>query len=224
MKIAVIDSGISAVHPHVRAISGGIGVTGAEGWMEDTSDRLGHGTTVAAVIREKVPDADLFAVKVFDRNLSVRAEVIGRALNWCRYHGMDLVNLSIGVDDASQRAALESAVAGLLVVSVASQLPGCLPGVIAVAATEACPRDEFRYHEGVFYASPYPRPATRSAFKGVDFAVANMTGIVARVLPSIMRRGEPVSTLRTRLIWELTACEETQKSLPSTLSPRLGPA
>lgn len=240
MKIAIIDSGINSSHPHVRAIAGGIGVA-PEGlnplglhpegfgealngvFYEDTRDRLGHGTAVAGVIREKVPHADLFAVKVFDRRLSAGIGVMARALDWCRYHQMDLVNLSVAMEDADQRAALEDAMSGLLVVSPAHQFPRSPPGVIAVEADEECPRDEFRYRAGVFYASPYPRPAAGSAQAeypgGVDFAVANMTGFVARTLPSIRATRElagrawhdSITALRDNLMWELASIEERWK-------------
>ena len=71
-----------------------------------------------------------------------------------------------------------------LIVSAAGLLPGTLPGVIAVAADESCPRDEYRYRDGIFYASPYPRsipgvPVERN-LHGASFAVANITGFLAR--------------------------------------------
>ena len=83
MKIAIVDSGINATHPYVRSVAGGIGVTSTENWTEDTTDRLGHGTAVAAVIREKAPEAELFAVKIFDRGFFPHADIMIRALDWC---------------------------------------------------------------------------------------------------------------------------------------------
>ena len=222
MKIAIIDSGIHAAHPYVRTVAGGIAVT-PEGLGDDTRDRLGHGTAVAAIIREKVPHADLFAVKVFDRHLSAGMDVIARALDWCRYHRMDLVNLSVETEDPDQRAALRGAIDGLLIVSAARQLPPHLPGVIAVDADEECPRDEFRYREGIFYASPYPRlvsgGAPRETLKGASFAVANMTGFVARTLPSLYATRElvglswhaSVAALRDSLVWELASLGDPGK-------------
>jgi hypothetical protein len=208
MKVAIIDSGINAADPHVRGIAGGIGATSLEGWTEDISDRLGHGTAVAAVIREKVPKADLYAVKVCDRGLSVRAGSVVRALQWCRHYHMDLVCLSTGAEEVGRDSTRESALNGLLLVSPAGQLPDGLPGVIAVEADEACPRDEFRYYDGVFRASPFPRPAAGFGYQGVDMAVANMTGFVARALPSIVQKREPIAALREGLIFELASFGE----------------
>jgi hypothetical protein len=74
----------------------------------------------------------------------------------------------------------------LLVVSAANVLPGSLPGVIGVLPDPDCPRDAFRYDAGVFHASPYPRPIPgvpiARNLQGASFAVANMTGLVARAL------------------------------------------
>src|SRR5258706_127108 len=126
MKIAIIDSGIHPDHPHVGGIAGGIAIA-----TDDYLDRLGHGTAVAAAIREKCPDAELYAVKVFDRRLSANIDVIVRALEWCAATQMDLVNLSLGTANPAHRPAFERGLAnGPLVVSAAELLPGSLPGVI----------------------------------------------------------------------------------------------
>ena len=201
MKIAIIDSGIHSGHPHVGGIAGGVEVkAGGEG--SDIVDRLGHGTAVAGAIREKVPDAELYAVKVFDRRLAANIGAILRALAWCQEHGMDIVNLSLGTENQDHRQAFIDALGSdLLVVSAAGLLPGVLPGVLAVAPDPECPRSMFRYRDGVFLASPYPRPIpgvpVTANLQGVSFAVANMTGFVARTLLSV-----PRAELREALIAE----------------------
>ena len=190
MKIAILDSGIHPGHPHVGEIAGGVEITSA-GEGIDAIDRLGHGTAVAGAIREKMPDAELYAVKVFDRRLRANIGVILRALVWCREHGMDLVNLSLGTENPDHRPAFIEAIGDLLVVSAAGALPGSLPGVIGVDPDPDCPRDVFRYHDGMFHASPYPRPipgvSVDRNLHGASFAVANMTGLVARVLQNSSR-------------------------------------
>jgi len=191
MRVAVIDSGIHDGHPHIGRVAGAVQFT-ADGEGSDTADHLGHGTAVAAAIREKVPTADLFAVKVFDRRLSVNIAAILRALEWCRAQRMDAINLSLGTPNEEYRAPLLEAIADNgLVVSAAYLLPGVLPGVVAVADDESCPRDTFRRQGDVFLASPYPRPIPgvppSDNLQGVSFAVANMTGFVARALLALPR-------------------------------------
>src|SRR5579862_9714980 len=126
MKIAIIDSGIHAGHPHVGVVAGAVALTPA-GESNDTIDRMGHGTAVAGAIREKAPDAELYAVKVFDRRLAANIAVILRALEWCREHGMDLVNLSLGTENPAHGESLARVLGDdLLVVSAAGALPGSL--------------------------------------------------------------------------------------------------
>jgi hypothetical protein len=199
MKIAIVDSGIHPGHPHVGEVAGAIEIA-VDGVRNDAIDRLGHGTAVAGAIREKMPEAKLYAVKVFDRRLTANIGVILRALEWCRDHHMDLVNLSLGTRNPAH---LESFVRvlgdDLLVVSAADVLPGSLPQAIGVLPDPDCPRDAFRYNAGVFHASPYPRPIpgvpVARNLQGASFAVANMTGLVARVLKNSSR-----SAIREKLI------------------------
>jgi Subtilase family len=199
MKVAVIDSGIHPGHTHVGAVAGGVGVTDS-GFTGDIVDRIGHGTAVAGAIREKAPEAELYAVKVFDRRLSTNIERILRALEWCLDQRMDVINLSLGTTNQAHRERFERLVgSGAWVVSAADRLPGSLPSVIGVASEPGCPRQVFQYRDGIFYASPYPRsipgvPA-QGNLQGVSFAVANMSGFVARILGGCQR-----DSLRSRLM------------------------
>ncbi len=191
MKIAVIDSGIHAGHPHVGGVAGAVHFT-ADGMGEDPVDRLGHGTAVAAAIREKVADAEIFSVKIFDDRLSAAIGALLHALNWCREQRMDLVNLSLGTANQEHRGALEAALRDNgVVVSAAGMLPGTLAGAIPVEADDSCPRDRFRFRDGVFLTSPYPRSipgvSRERNLHGVSFAVANMTGLIAATFASTPR-------------------------------------
>jgi hypothetical protein len=210
VRVAVIDSGVFATHPHVGGVAGGVSI--ALDGVEDGDfvDRLGHGTAVAAAIKEKAPDAEIYAVKVFDRALSTSVATLVRAIEWAARWEMRLVNLSLGTQRAEHEPALAAAVAlavryGVIIVAAESDvtpkgervrwLPGSLPGVIPVISDWDCPREVFRLDDNgpegggvVFRASPYPRPVPgvprERNLKGISFAVANMTGFVARVLES----------------------------------------
>jgi len=184
----VVDSGIFPAHAHVGSVAGGvfIGQFGDEG---DYVDRLGHGTAVAGAIREKLPEAELYAVKVFDRRLTVHTDIIFRAFEWCLRHNMDAINLSLGSKNEEHsegyrnflRAARER---GVLVVSAGNMFPGCLEGAIGAWPDYECPRDHYRVEEGRYYASGYPRPLPglpmTANLQGVSFAVANLTGLLLR--------------------------------------------
>jgi subtilisin family serine protease len=198
VRVAVIDSGVHADHPHVGGVAGGVAIDDQGREHDDYVDRLGHGTAVTAAIKEKAPDAELYAVRVFDRALSTRMATLVHAIDWAARAGMHLANLSLGTSNAEHEAVLRDAVvrasaAGLTIVAARDDegvrwLPGSLAGVIPVQLDWTCPRGEYRvaHVDGdiVFRASGYPRPIEgvppERNLHGISFAVANMTGFVAR--------------------------------------------
>ena len=199
VRIAVIDSGVHADHPHVGGVAGGVRIVDGGVEIEDYVDILGHGTAVSAAIKEKAPAAELYAVQVFHFVLSTSVSNLVAAIDWAVRHEMHVVNLSLGTARPEHEAPLRTAVAratarDVVIVAAAEDegvrwLPGSLPGVIGVQVDAACPRDEYRLAapkgSSVFRASGLPReipgvPVERN-LSGVSFAVANMTGFVARV-------------------------------------------
>src|SRR5437867_4680369 len=94
IRVAIIDSGVNPDHPHVAGVAGGVSI-GPSGESDLYLDYLGHGTAVAGAIREKAPDAELYAVKVFDRALSTTVDILLHALDWCIDRKMDVINLSL---------------------------------------------------------------------------------------------------------------------------------
>jgi subtilisin family serine protease len=198
VRIAVVDSGVHAGHPHVGGVCGGVSIGPAGEPGDDFLDRLGHGTAVAAAIREKAPDADLLAVRVFDQSLATTGQALVAAIEWSSLQGVQLINLSLGTTNQQHAPALATAVAtaserGAIVVAAAPQadaawLPGGLTGVIAVDVDWDCPRDECRVitagSNGIrLAASGYPRPIPgvppERNFSGLSFAVGNATGLLA---------------------------------------------
>jgi subtilisin family serine protease len=200
--VAVLDSGIHAEHPHINGISGGVSLVSTEPDTDVAAlvDRIGHGTAVAAAIREKSPDVELLAVRVFDRQLATTVDVLCRAIAWSAEHGARLINLSLGTANAAHAERLAEAVAyaqsrGALVVSAAATgetqwFPGSLAGVVGVIADTAGDREsiELIRQQGALpriAASPFPRPIPgvprERNLAGVSFAVANVTGFLARL-------------------------------------------
>ena len=200
--MAVVDSGIAAGHPHVGAVSGGVSLVGAVD--SDYSDRLGHGTAVAAAIREKAPDVALLAVRVFDRTLETSADTLAAGMRWAADQGAQLINLSLGTPNEARNAVLCDALEyatqrGAVVVAAIENegrpvLPGALPGAVGVRLERQCEREELvldvvalhRTNRWHLAASGYPRPIPgvppeRNLF-GISFAVANATGFLARLL------------------------------------------
>ena len=190
MKIAVIDSGVHASHPHVNGVAGGVSITRDCREESDYTDRLGHGTAVTAVIREKAPDAEIFAVKIFHDRLGAEIRPLVYAIDWSLRHGINWINLSLGTENRAHEAVLRAALdrvaaAGASLVAAYGWLPGSLHGALSVELDWDCPRDTYRAGTGgaLYRASGYPRPIpgvpVERNFKGISFAVANVTGLLA---------------------------------------------
>src|SRR5258705_4487721 len=73
--------------------------------------RLGHGTAVTAAIREKAPDAEILAIKVFWRALTTNIATLVRAIDEAAARGATVINLSLGTADMQHRDRLAAAVA-----------------------------------------------------------------------------------------------------------------
>jgi hypothetical protein len=201
LRIAVIDSGVHAGHVHVGAIDCGIGFDDHGDRHGDFVDRLGHGTAVAAAIHEKAPEAALLAIKVFDRSLAATGHALAAGIRWALSQRVNIVNLSLGTTNEAHRALLADVVAaateaGTLIVAAApdeqhSWLPGGIAGVVGVELDWTCPRDVCTVVSGDdgrmrVRASGYPRPIPgvppERNLKGVSFAVANATGLLAQAM------------------------------------------
>lgn len=208
VRVVVIDSGVHASHPHVGGVAGGVGV-GPDGTLTDEyTDALGHGTAVTAVIREKAPAAELLVARVFEHRLDTTVTALQVAIRWAAGRGANLINLSLGTAvaehaDALQRAVTEARAAGAWVVAAGPQygirwLPGALDDVVGVELDWQIPRDtgELDMDTGGrvrVRASGYPRPVPgvppERNLKGLSFAVANATGLLALLMEDELTRG-----------------------------------
>ena len=200
IRVAVIDSGVHASHPHVNGVAGGVAFDAEGRAHDDYVDRLGHGTAVTAAIKDLAPDVEVFAVRVFDRRLSTSIACLVNAIEWASREGMHLANLSLGTPRREHEAALRhamdaAAAAGTLIVAArqdegVTYLPGSMAGALPVEVDWTCARGEYRIVQvdgvGVVRTSGLPRqipgvPPERN-LHGVSFAVANATAFVARVM------------------------------------------
>jgi subtilisin family serine protease len=205
LKIAVIDTGINAGHPHICAPTHAV-VFDSDETEFSSEDNLGHGTAVTAAIQEKAPLADYYILKLFGNSLRTAGTRLLRAIEWTIEHRMDVVNLSLGTSNVAHLPSLETLVAratatGVLLVAARYSnrtpvLPGMLDGVISVDVDWNLPRDQYRVSiengTPVFYASGFPRslpgiPVSRN-LSGISFAVANMTGFVAHACEGFAER------------------------------------
>jgi serine protease len=161
VTVAVIDTGVDANHPDLRAnvLSGYDAIANRAG---TSSDGNGHGThvagTIAAVTGNNVgvsavaPDTRILPVKVLnDKGAGVMSDT-AEGIVWAADHGAQVINMSLG--STSKVTAVSNAIAyarskGVTVVAAAGNerakgspisYPGADEGVIAVAATDSSDR------------------------------------------------------------------------------------
>jgi subtilisin family serine protease len=205
VRVAVIDSGVHASHPHIGGVAGGVTI-GEHLDETNYTDVIGHGTAVMAAIKEKAPDAEYFAVRVFYTSLRTTVDLLLRAIEWSIANKIDVINLSLGTTNPAHRDRFAAVIAsipeaGPVLVSARDAdgtptLPGSLPGVIGVELDWDYPRESYyctSTPEGLAVtASGYPRslpgvPRARN-LHGISFAVANATGFVVRACEGLERR------------------------------------
>jgi hypothetical protein len=191
--VAVIDSGVHPSHPHVGAVAECVCLDPPDG---DVVDRLGHGTAVAAAIRDIAPGTTLVVGKIFDRSLTTNPAVLARGIDWAVERRARVINLSLGTANPAHVETLgesvaRAATAGAIVVSARESsgvvwVPGSIAGVASVVSDATLERDELEIDERGFAAAPYPRPIPgvprERNLSGVSFAVANVSGFLARLL------------------------------------------
>lgn len=246
VRIAVIDSGVHVAHPHIDPSWLLPGFAVAKDGLLDSSDgaaldSLGHGTAVIAAIQDQSPDALCLPVRVFHDSLRTSARALLAAVDRAVEYGVDIINLSLGTVNPAHRPLFEVAAERALAVGtliIAAQendghpcYPGYLPQVLGVRPDWELPRDRFAAQQAgremVFCASAYPRPVPgvppQHNLNGVSFAVANMTGLAAKVckrLPAEVHGRARPETLRTLL--EIAAAEQSALQWPVKLDGMAG--
>lgn len=188
--VAIVDSGVNPRHPHIGTVKAGRCFVAGEA-AEDYLDYLGHGTAVAGAVCEHAPEVELYIARVFPRQLVTSGSVLLAALQWCLEQPVMLINLSLATENAAYEGEFLACVErarerGIRIVSPARGLPGRLPGVVAVTMDDALPRGVLQAEGESYRACGWPRPIPglpqERNLHGVSFAVANVTGLLAKQL------------------------------------------
>ncbi|MFV8826381.1 S8 family serine peptidase [Alkalihalobacterium sp. APHAB7] len=156
VRIAVLDTGISQ-HEHLNIAGGQSFLTYTNSYYDDN----GHGTEVAGVIAARhsshqmtgvAPEANLYALKVLNQEGIGYVSDIIAGIEWSITNRMDIINLSLGLDQHS--VALQNTInrayeKGILVVAAAGNsgipngsgdnvsFPARYASVIAVGAVDS---------------------------------------------------------------------------------------
>jgi len=191
LRIGIVDTGVNSWHSHVRGnVTGcriGLAPDGTIHEDGDFCDPVGHGTAVAGIIREAFPDAEIFAVRVFDAERSTYPSLVARGILRAAAARCAFVNLSLAVAPSAgadiMAAACAAALAAKRVLVAAARddhpdwLPAALPGVHGVELDETLADGEVRVRGPRRLAAPgRPRALEHlpcdANFSGHSFACA----------------------------------------------------
>ncbi|MCL6639239.1 MAG: S8 family peptidase [Firmicutes bacterium] len=141
VKVAIVDSGIEKKHEDLEDnLAGGINfaVGSPDNSNPQWKDFLGHGTLVAGIcsavdnntgVIGAAPRASLYSVRVLDKSGSGYLSDLIEGIYWCADNGMNIANLSLGID----KEILEQNPYGLSALEEAVDY-ACANGVLLVAA------------------------------------------------------------------------------------------
>jgi hypothetical protein len=220
IDIVIIDSGVNPWHSHVQGVAGGISFDLDESGdvlpSDDYRDETGHGTAIAGVIRQSVPQARLHAVRIFRRELEAPMAVLQAALEWAVQKRPKMIHLSLGTEREEYRPALEeicrqACEQGTVIVAAARSpedrvYPAVFDTVIGVCWDRSCTERTIVCHPGKqveFGACGRPRALPglpeEMNFKGSSFAAARVTALAARILEEHSQQGTEwvLQTLKT---------------------------
>ncbi|MDD2736340.1 MAG: S8 family serine peptidase [Desulfuromonadaceae bacterium] len=201
-RIGVIDTGINPWHSHIRG-----GVTGLRMYLDsngrireddDFRDLVGHGTAVAGILRQQLPLVELFAVRVFEQDLSCYPSLVARAMLRAAAEGCTILNMSLGMSpgpgsELLVMACQEVMEAGCTIVAAghpgnSGLLPASISGVLGAIADDTVPVGEISMRQENCYpyaASGSPRDLdglkTSDNLWGNSFACARVTAYMVEL-------------------------------------------
>jgi len=205
IDIAIIDSGINSAHPHVQGVAGGVSFDfNGKGRLivkDRFEDRIGHGTAIAGIFRKALPSARIWALKVFQDDLTASSRLLLAGLDWAIKANMTLIHLSLGTEREDDHRPIEKLCQeahqkGLIITAAARECddtvyPARVDTVIATYWDKACKPGTITYHPDhpiQFGAWGHPRPLPgldqRHNFCGSSFAAAHVSAMAAKVLAS----------------------------------------
>ena len=195
VDVGVIDTGISASHPD---LAGNIKDGVSEVWYTSSwNDDNGHGSHVTGIIGAvdntigvvgASPAANLYAIKVLDRNGSGYISDVINGIDWAIANGMKVINLSLGCDCDSlslHDAVTRARDAGIIVVAAAGNsggsvlYPAAYPEAIAVAAVDSADIAPYWSSRGPEVDLAAPGKSIYSTYKGTGYATLSGTSMAA---------------------------------------------
>ncbi|MBW3564712.1 MAG: S8 family serine peptidase [Acidobacteria bacterium] len=153
-RVGVIDSGMDLSHPDLPTnYRGGVNFINS---AEPPKDQIGHGTHVTGIIAARndangivgvAPDADVYMLRVLDGIGRLYNRAFQNALDWAVANSLDVVNISLSVEDIpANREAIDRALdAGVTIIAASGNdfpnsqelgYPASHPGVVSVGSVD----------------------------------------------------------------------------------------
>ena len=146
IKVAIMDSGVD-YSQDVNVVERVNLVDDEKNIAPYYEDITSHGTSVAGIVADIAPKANLYSVRVLDANNTATLDRVIEGIYWCIDNHMDIINMSFGTDTYS--VALEQAIcdaekAGILLLASAGngennskvEYPAAFEQVIAVGSVD----------------------------------------------------------------------------------------
>lgn len=147
VKIAVLDSGADFAACDANITKAVNLVEDEQDYENMLNDMSGHGSAVASIISSIDPNAEIYSVRVLDKDNRGTLSRIVSGIYWCIDNDVDIINMSFGSDNDSEilEKAIEDAKEhGILMVSAAGndpekgvQYPARLNDVISVGSVDS---------------------------------------------------------------------------------------
>ena len=214
VKIAIVDSGVSPEHPYVSNVAGGVGIGfDAHGdAVYNENDYLpetlwSHGQVCAGLISYRVPDSEIYSVKILDENGTGHPAALVAAIKWCINNDINVVNISLGTTGETwasrlQAECIRATENGIILVAAThigglASYPSVFPETIGVGKDDRYKEYEFGYFPmriAEFVAAGHDELALRianthtedgtyvSLAYGTSSAAARISAVIAALL------------------------------------------
>jgi len=193
MLIAIIDSGC---FDHIllrEKLIYGKNFT-SEGNSQNVTDNFGHGTHIAGIIHDIIPEAQLLIIKVLDRYGYGTIDEITQGIYYALDKGANIINISIGYEDPDDelKTAIETAESKNVPVICAAGNDNTISypaqyGISVGSIDNKGNVSEFSTNKAMLYAigedvkSTYVNDSYE-ILTGTSMATAKMTGYIAKYI------------------------------------------
>lgn len=199
INVAIMDSGID-VSQDVNVVERVNLVDDEKNIAPFYEDITSHGTSVAGIIADIAPNADLYSVRILDSKNTASLDRVIEGIYWCIDHNIDIINMSFGTkvySTALEEALKDASDAGILLLAAVGnagnsssvEYPAAFDDVIAVGSIDKNAKltKDSATGDEVELVAPGSQVLTDGAFGGTlvaggtSLAVAHVTGAAAAI-------------------------------------------